>query len=212
VGAIYLPSARREKMALASAVAPAIICTAAFIAAVLGYDVERSLTNTITLGRNSNFGTLSGRLPLWSDLIPQIVERPGFGQGYLSFWTAERIASISERFRWTVPDAHNEYIDSLLNLGVFGAGLLALVVFGGLWRAYGAYLKTAEPMYGFFAAQIAMGLFGGCFESGFAQPLALSPFITALGVAFVACRLPAELARKTAREAVPFTRRSLQRA
>ncbi len=196
VSVIWLPKAKGNSVAMACVGVPFALAILAILASLMGADVSANASNAATLGRNSGLGSFNGRVPLWSELIPLITERPILGSGYLSFWTPWRIESISEQLQWTIPDAHNEYIDTVLNLGLFGAMLLACITLVGLARSFAAYLQSRDEAYGFFAALIATSLFAGFFESGFAQPLGLVPFITASGIAFVACRMPAEARRR----------------
>lgn len=187
---MWLPHARRERVAFAALSLPFLLCSAAFAAAILGFDVADGAGSAVALGRGGQVGSLTGRVPLWLEVAPHVLERPILGHGYLSFWTPWRIQHTSELFEWTIPDAHNEYLETLLNVGLLGGMLLAIVVLGSAIRCLRAYWRTGDPTVGFFAAQILIAMVSGLFESGFAQPLGLVSFVTTCGAAWVACRLP----------------------
>ncbi len=76
--------------------------------------------------------TLTGRTDIWSLSLTALGERPVLGHGYGAFWSSsESAARIIAQLDWTVPNAHNGFLDLALELGVPGVGLGALVI-GGL--------------------------------------------------------------------------------
>ena len=190
--ALWAPLARRERIAFATFFPPFAACAAAVLAACLGYDIEGGASSALSMGRDDGVASFTGRVPLWSEVAPHILERPLLGHGYLTFWTPWRIQYTSELLGWTIPDAHNEYLETFLNLGLFGAALLGTLACGSLLRCVQLYLRTGDASIGFFAAQLFIALLSSGLESGFAQPLGLVSFFTACGVVYACCRLPAE--------------------
>lgn len=98
-----------------------------------------------SLGRNDDVGSLTGRLPLWHEMLKSADEHLFLGVGYGSFWNASRIDQISEKLRWEIPNGHNAYLDLLLNVGLVGlllyvAWLVALVVTGSKRYSASGYL------------------------------------------------------------------------
>lgn len=75
--------------------------------------------------------TLSGRVPLWRVIWPWIEQRPLLGYGYASFWEAmsERVQEItsSPAVQWEVHYSHNGALETLLDVGAIGLGLLVAV-------------------------------------------------------------------------------------
>jgi O-antigen ligase len=65
--------------------------------------------------------TLTGRIPLWKMVWECFLEKPFFGFGYSGFWSIPQSGSyyISEVL-FDSPNAHNGYIDILINIGIFG--------------------------------------------------------------------------------------------
>ena len=66
--------------------------------------------------------TLTGRIPLWGLLLELWLRHSIEGYGYAAFWTmwnpdAQYIWNV---ILWTAPEAHNAYIDMLLQLGLVG--------------------------------------------------------------------------------------------
>ena len=71
------------------------------------------------LGRDSS---LTGRVPLWEEAFNLIAKRPWLGYGYSGFWNAESrdVQYLWLKITWTAPNAHNGYIDLLLQIGIIG--------------------------------------------------------------------------------------------
>lgn len=134
-------------------------------------DFFRSMGDALLLGRKQQTDTLVGRTPIWEATWPYILQRPIFGFGYDSFWTAERIADVSQEAGWDVHRAHSAYIESLLSVGCVGTLLLVLAATGGLWLALRRGGLTGNPLYGMAAGLIAFGLLQGVLESEMVLPV-----------------------------------------
>lgn len=81
---------------------------------------------TSTLGRES---TLTGRTEIWADLFQVAMQRPIFGSGFGGFWTpATRIAH-------DIGEAHNGYLDVILDIGFVGVLLVSMFLLSSCWKA-----------------------------------------------------------------------------
>lgn len=78
---------------------------------------ERTL---YVLGRDP---TLTDRKVIWADVIA-LQNRPIFGFGFESFWLGERLDVLWAKWRWRPNQSHNGYLETYLNLGWIGVGLL----------------------------------------------------------------------------------------
>jgi len=79
--------------------------------------------------------SLTGRTVIWDFANSEIARRPLFGWGYQSFWLAGPDApSIVDARGWVkmMPDGHNGYVDTKLELGYLGFGLLLAFIFATL--------------------------------------------------------------------------------
>ena len=75
------------------------------------------------LGRDSSF---SGRLDIWSAVMPKIMDNPWLGYGYSTFWLGldgQQSADLWSMLHWNVPYSHNGFLDLVEELGVVGLGL-----------------------------------------------------------------------------------------
>lgn len=84
--------------------------------------------------------TLTGRTDIWVRVIDKIQHRPLLGYGYQGFWQGwESIgAEIWRGEGWSVPHAHNGFLDLCLELGLLGLSIFLIGFFfnwaKGIWR------------------------------------------------------------------------------
>lgn len=87
--------------------------------------------------------TFSGRTDLWNYLIGVFPAHPILGTGYQAFWVAEskKVMLLYESFIWQPNQAHNGFIDILIETGIigFGLSLLALISY------FSNYIKISKP-------------------------------------------------------------------
>ncbi|HEY2528479.1 MAG TPA: O-antigen ligase family protein [Xanthobacteraceae bacterium] len=76
--------------------------------------------------------TLTGRTIIWDFAQYEIARRPLLGWGYQSFWLVPDSPSIVDAAGWvkTMPNAHNGYYDTMLELGYVGLVFLLVFVIG----------------------------------------------------------------------------------
>jgi O-antigen ligase len=81
-------------------------------------------------------GIQKSRVDLWVDMLPMVPDFPVFGCGLNAFATAYPFYQTALPNLW-VGEAHNEYLQVLLGLGLVGAllvGSLLFLVFRAAWR------------------------------------------------------------------------------
>ena len=116
------------------------------------------------LGRNS---TLTGRTAIWAAVIP-MARNPLVGAGFESFWLSP---DVHQRLAELMPglplnEAHNGYIETYLNLGWVGLGLIGLIFVNGYFRAVKAFRR--EPLLGsLLVAYILTEMVYNITEAGF---------------------------------------------
>lgn len=157
--------------------------------ALWGSGTADSLGNAVLLGRTDGFGSLSGRIPLWCELLPYVQNRPLAGYGYNSFWTQQHIAEISAVSEWAIHTAHSVYLDTILSVGLVGAALLALIAAIGAWRLGRQYVATRDTGYAFLLGLLVFGAVGGIMESSFLQPMFM-PLVAACSLFQAAFVIP----------------------
>ena len=90
-------------------------------AALLDYLFNLHDQVVLMLGRDLN---LTDRTEVWQDVL-EMQSRPLIGYGFESFWLGVRMELLWEKWWWRPTQAHNGYIETYLNLGLIGVGLLA---------------------------------------------------------------------------------------
>jgi O-antigen ligase len=81
--------------------------------------------------------TLTGRTIIWDFVHSEIARRPVMGWGYQSFWLVPNSPALVEAPGWVkmMPNGHNGYIDTMLEMGYVGLVLLLGTVFASLHAA-----------------------------------------------------------------------------
>jgi exopolysaccharide production protein ExoQ len=88
---------------------------------------------TELMGRNAS---LTGRVKIWGLSVASIALKPILGYGYSAFWPASAEAMrIDVAMNWTVPHAHDAYIELALELGLVGLGLYVAAYLVAMKRA-----------------------------------------------------------------------------
>jgi exopolysaccharide production protein ExoQ len=89
------------------------------------------------LGRETN---LTGRTDIWNDVL-QLHVNPILGTGFESFWLGARAEFFWKKYQFHPNQAHNGYLETYLNLGWIGVGLLLLLIIVGYRNVINAYLQ-----------------------------------------------------------------------
>lgn len=149
-----------------------------------GWDVEEDVSRVALMGREEQSESLTGRIPIWTELGPYVGRRLFFGYGYDSFWVPDHIDRIYRELQWPIREAHSSYVDLALSVGVVAGGALLTALILGMRRAAQLYLRHRRPEHGF-----AVGLQLYCFinaltESAMVMPLFI-PFIAACAMSRV---------------------------
>jgi exopolysaccharide production protein ExoQ len=79
------------------------------------------------VGRDS---TLTGRTDIWASVLA-LAKNRWLGTGFESFWLGPRLEAIWSQYWYHPIEAHNGYLETYLNLGWVGVGLLAVVIVTG---------------------------------------------------------------------------------
>lgn len=87
------------------------------------------------LGRSSD---LTGRERIWGAVLERAGERPVVGWGFATPWMPwdEHFDGWIVDHGQTVMQAHNMWVDVLMQLGIIGVVLLGLAVFAYVWRTW----------------------------------------------------------------------------
>jgi exopolysaccharide production protein ExoQ len=122
------------------------------------------------MGREDDVSSMSGRLPLWEELLISVNKKPILGHGYLAFWDSEKVEYLSETFRWEIPHGHNLYLDVLLDGGIVGLFLVLLAILVAFWETAKFYSVGHRIEYAIVFGVFAYAVVNGLAESIFKLP------------------------------------------
>lgn len=182
----------------------AAVIVASLTLLLAGLGVFRFTEDSVTMGRQDNeVGSLTGRVPLWEELLGFVGDRPLEGYGFNAFWSGDRIADISYSQGWTLSTAHNTYIDLLLNVGLIGAVLCLAAMAGVMYNAARLEARLPGSGYGFVAMLVIFALANGFLETTVGITWFLSVF-GICGACYIAAYAEPESARVPAPEDAPL--------
>jgi O-antigen ligase len=69
---------------------------------------------------------LTGRIPLWEILLPEIGQRPWLGAGFAAFWSPDKLLQIELLTGKSAVSAHNGFLEEVLNTGIVGLAILLM--------------------------------------------------------------------------------------
>lgn len=110
----------------------------------LGYPTPLEFMEGATglVGRDTE---LKGRADLWAYMWTEIEKHPWFGTGYAGSWLAayEDSGGVTYQSNWDPTQSHSSYVDILMETGIVGLTLWAMVIFSHGRRLLA--LRRIEP-------------------------------------------------------------------
>ena len=81
--------------------------------------------------------SLTGRVYIWESVGWSIRARPWLGHGFAAYWLpgTNGAETVWQVMYWVVPSAHSGYLETLLDIGLIGAGMVTLVMLTTLVRS-----------------------------------------------------------------------------
>ena len=108
---------------------------------------------------------LTGRAPLWDELMTYAQRKPWAGYGYEGFWTDRTIDDVSGHQHWSIDSAHSAYVEGMLTLGYVGVALHTLALLVAAWEGVRRYRATGDLLFWLAAALCLIYLLGGYLEA-----------------------------------------------
>ncbi len=103
-------------------------------------------------------GIRGSRLDLWRDTLPMVSRFPLFGDGWNAFATAFPWYRTVRTADW-IGEAHNDYLQVLIDGGVLGTGIVA-VLLATVFRGALARVERSRLDLGLFGALLGLALHG----------------------------------------------------
>jgi O-antigen ligase len=167
----WLLAASRYQRLLATVSATVIAACVGVIWLEADADASRAFTEIASMGREQDqhdMASLTGRVPIWREVLRDIGAAPLFGYGYGAFWTPQRVLYYSYvGGGWEFTHAHSAYFESLLNVGAMGLVLGLYAVLTARRSAVRTFRATGDPGLRFVAIMLTMALVHGLLDSNF---------------------------------------------
>lgn len=167
-------------------------------AAWLQWNGAVRIQGSVQLGRDfsrSDTQSLTGRVPLWNELVGLAGKHSILGYGYGGFWTPDRITDISEDQGWGISASHSAYIDMLLALGPVGVALYTASLLIAVLRAIVDYRPSRNIALGFCGTVLIFSLVNGIADSGSVNVSSFLCFASVLSLFYIGFVPPSGLAK-----------------
>jgi len=108
---------------------------------------------------------LTGRAPLWRELMTYVDHRPMLGYGFEGFWNDHTIDDVSDDQHWSIDAAHSGYMEAWLTIGLVGMILHTGTLLIGVMEGVRAFLRSRAIIFLFGGILCCIYLVGGILES-----------------------------------------------
>ncbi|MFO0941378.1 MAG: O-antigen ligase family protein [Pirellulales bacterium] len=119
------------------------------------------------MGRSTHIGSLTGRIPLWEEILKHWQREPMLGYGYGGYWTTKRVEDFAQMFYWEPPNGHSIYVDSLVETGPIGLLLLITTLVAIMIFSFMEYSKAKHFSHLFVIGITSLMVIHGLAESSF---------------------------------------------
>jgi O-antigen ligase len=181
------------------------------IASVLLPGIGASVETFATRGEaDETTASLTGRMPLWEELIQHLEDRLVEGHGFGAFWNPETVPEVQSAVRWPAVVAHQGFLDEALATGVIGLCLFLVFWLGGLLRCLrraavtGTAVDRLIPIWLllFLLLNVTQSVLQTYFQAPFF--ISLTAILAMLARGHGRAELPADGARARPRASVEF--------
>jgi exopolysaccharide production protein ExoQ len=154
--------------------AMAFLASGASLASIVGLVVAMASSSTsgalfgvAAIGRSSDVGSLTGRMPLWEEILKWVERKPILGFGYGGYWTTKRVEDFAQMFYWEPPNGHSIYIDAMVEVGLIGFVLLVGALLATNFASLVTYFKNRDSSHLFVIGILNLAVIHGLTESSF---------------------------------------------
>jgi len=110
------------------------------------YGIQNADAILKSVGREAS---LTGRIPLWQEVLGEISKHPLNGFGYSAFWYTTEGYLVQLKLGWVMVHAHNGFLEVTLGLGLIGLALLLIGLTSNMLRGV-RVARAGESIYDFW--------------------------------------------------------------
>lgn len=142
---------------------------------VVGLVVSYSFTSPLAFAALNRSDDLTGRTQIWSAVEGLISHRAWIGYGWSGIWPLGSYLSttVSATVGFLVPEAHNGYLDLLLQVGIVGLAVVALLCLSIFIRGVFLISRTSASIAAWPIVLVGRAALYNFTESRFESPLEL---------------------------------------
>jgi len=108
-------------------------------------------------------GSLTGRIPLWIELLDWAANKPLLGWGYDSILGPANIDLLGTKLGWMPSNPHSDYVNAIVGIGYIGFLCFFVSYFGLAYRAL--LLMRVNSLYGAFAGLMIWMIFNSSMDT-----------------------------------------------
>jgi O-antigen ligase len=207
IAAYHLVGKSREKLVFGACCAASFIAMAFLVTSSIDFWSAFRSGHVDTLGRDFDFTSFNGRIPLWSILIDRLQGHWIDGFGYGGFWVTRHIDALHHELSWYPHHAHSAYLGTIVHVGVVGLVLLLATAVMAFGRTIGSARTLGSPEFYVFAAWLAAAFVISIAETSFVEPRDIGLFGAAIVFSCITARqsasVSATIRQRVARVAAP---------
>ena len=150
----------------------ALVVAMVFASALVVVGFAKAQAISLLLGKDP---TLTGRTEIWHAVMPSILKHPILGYGYRAFWRGYQgeSANVSLASHWTVPSAHNGFLEIWLTLGAIGVALVLYSLLRAVRDAFVCLSAGQSPYLAWYACIVFLTIFTNVDEGELVIPNSL---------------------------------------
>jgi O-antigen ligase len=170
VAAFHLVGKSKRGLVFGACCAASLIAVALLATSAIDFWSAFRSGHVDTLGRDFDFTSFNGRIPLWNILLDKLQGRWVEGFGYGGFWVTRHIESLHDELAWYPHHAHSAYLGTVVHLGLVGFALLLASTLLAFGQTIGRARTLGSPEYYVFASWFAAAFVISIAETTFVEP------------------------------------------
>lgn len=180
IGAYHLVGKSKEKLVFGACCAASFVAVALLVTCSIDFWSAFRSGHVDSLGRDFDFTSFNGRIPLWTILIDKLQGHWIEGFGYGGYWVTRHIDALHDELNWYPHHAHSAYLGTIVHLGLVGMALLLASAVMALIRIIGNARTLGSPEYFVFAAWLVAAFVISIAETTFVEPRDMGLFGAAI--------------------------------
>lgn len=201
--AIHLFDKPRRTLVLGACVFTMVIAAAIFATSITDFWSTFRPGRVDSMGRDFDFSSFNGRIPLWVILCDQLEGRWLNGFGYAGFWVSKNIEGLNDELEWYASHAHSAYLGTVVHVGLVGLSLLLAVTLLTFRRTIQLIRTTGSPEFFVFGSWLVAAFLISIAETAFVEPRDIAHLGAAIVISCIVMRQPASASDALRQSIVP---------